>query len=95
MPDRRLWSGYVFEIASVAENGRSEIIATLSDSEANEIKWSANGITTSINCVAIENMDDYEFFTIAGQKINRQDVKVGSIYIIRSDGHVTKVMITK
>ena len=84
-----------FEIASVAENGRSEIIATLSDSEANEIKWSANGITTSINCVAIENMDDYEFFTIAGQKINRQDVKVGSIYIIRSDGHVTKVMITK
>lgn len=84
-----------FEIASVAENGKSEIVATLSDSEANEIKWSAKGVTTSISCVAIENMDDYEFFTIAGQKINRQDVKVGSIYIIRSNGHATKVMITK
>jgi len=82
-----------FEIATVKADG-CRIEAMISDRDANEIKCSQSQ-TTAIKTVTVNSLSGYDIYTLSGKKISPQNVTQGHIYIISSNGHFHKVIITK
>ena len=81
-----------FELATVGD--AFGITAKLADGDANEIKWSQSQ-TTAISAISADKLNGCEIYTLDGQKLNRQNVRQGNVYVVRSNGRSTKVMITK
>lgn len=70
------------------------ITAKLADCNADEIKW-LQSQTTAICAISADMLNGCEIYTLDGQKLNRQNIRQGNVYIVRSKGRSTKVMITK
>ncbi len=79
------------------DNPNSNVIAVkLADKEANEITAKVNEYTTSgISSIHIEQLRDFEVYTLDGIRIPVDVLEPGRIYVVKSGNKTHKVQITK
>ncbi len=79
------------------DNPNSNVIAVkLADKDANEITAKVNEYTTSgISSIHIEQLRDFEVYTLDGIRIPVDVLEPGRIYVVKSGNKTHKVQITK